>query len=328
MGKVHRVCVVGATGGWFQKVHHPALLRLAGRVKLAAASARQPEGQALVTGKLGFEHAYVDYEEMIEKEKPDFVFLSVADTSTAEMACRILEHKIPLLMEKPVGRNVEDGLRVRAMADAAGVPVMVAFNRRFTPFILRAKQLAAERGNISQYVCEWLRHDVKSPKELMGSALHCIDTLRFLAGDLASFSGVPSATQYFDKALIASSFYLTFKSGAVGTLTHNIRAGRAYERYRIIAENWMVTISQPSPGIFDDRLSFEVEADGKVVERILHTDIPEDQRSEGYSQGFWRESEYFVECLEKGRRPSPDVAEAVRSMELAEEMLQRVIKKQ
>jgi virulence factor len=320
-----RACVIGCTGGWYQKIHHPSLQRLADKVRLVAGTSRDPERREKIAGEMGFERAYADVDEMLDKEKPDFAFISITHTEAADMACRVLERNIPMMMEKPVGQNPAEGRRVLEAAKKAGVPNMVAFNRRHNPFLIRAKQLADERGGVSHLVGEWMRHDVKSPTAMMGSMLHMVDALRFLGGDVASFSGAGSATQYFDNALVASSFHLTFESGAACAISHNVRCGRAAENYRIHAENWSVTVGNPPPGRFDSRLYFQVEEGGRLVERITAENLTTEQCCAHYTQGFWQESEHFVDCLISGAEPSPSVAEAVKSMELAQAMQEAVV---
>jgi predicted dehydrogenase len=150
---------------------------------------------------------------------------------------------------------------------------------------------------------------------------HAADALRFLAGDIAAVSVMPGTMHYFDNAAVAWSWHLKFASGAAGALVHNVRAGRAHERYRIFAENWTVTVSLASPMVFDERLFLEVESGGKLVERIGPESFPPEQRTAAWLQGYQGETEHFVECLERGRLPEPDVAEAVRSLELDDEML-------
>jgi len=321
MGSELRACVIGCTGGWYQFAHHPSLERLKDGVRLVAASSRDAERRKDITARMGFERAYADIDEMLDKEKPDYVVVCVGPGSLAEMACKVLERKIPLIMEKPVGRSIEEGHQVRAAAEQAGVPVLVAFNRRFNPLLLRAKALAEERGGVSQVVCEFFRNDVRAPTWIMGSSVHSIDALRFLGGEVASFTGLGSRVQYFDEKMVAASFALLFESGATGSFTFNVRVGRSYERYRIIAENWHATISLGPPGAFDDRWWMTIETGNREIEHVRLQNLEKAQRCPGYTNGFWGEHEYFVECLLAGEMPRYDVADAVRSMELGQEML-------
>jgi predicted dehydrogenase len=325
-----RCCAIGATGKWFRSVHRPSLARLveAGRVEMAAACSRSEEGRAALTAEYGYARAYADVDEMLDAEKPDYVVLSMASRPMSEMALRLFERKIPLLMEKPAGHNVEAGRRLAGAAAASGVPHLVAYNRRFNPLLNRVKELVSERGGLSQVSCEFLRHDVVAPRRLMGSSLHSIDALRYLAGEVREFGGAGSAARYFDGKMVAASFHLTFESGVAGSFTFNVRAGRSYERYRLFAENWTATVSLPSPGKYDDRWWLRVEDGDREVEKLTTEDLPPEERNGPCAHGFWREHEYFVDCLRRGERPRPDVADGVRSMELSQALLESVAPEQ
>ncbi len=319
-----RACVIGATGGWYKFAHHPSLQRLSDRVELAAASSRSSEGRDVLTSQMGFERAYGDVDEMLDKEKPDFALVCLGVGGLVEMGCKVIERGIPLIMEKPVGRSVAEGRQMLEVVEKAGVPHMVAWNRRFNPLLLRVKELMAERGGVSQITCEFLRNDVKAPTWIMGSSVHSIDAMRFLGGDVKSFVGAGSATRYFDERMTAASFALSFESGVIGSFTFNVRAGRSYERYRIMGENWTATVSLGPPGAFDDRWWMTVETDNRETEYVRIANLEKPQICPGYTNGFWGENEHFVECIESGRTPFPDVAESIRSMELGQKMLEAV----
>lgn len=318
-----RACVIGAAGGWYKFAHHPSLQRLSDRVELAAASALDPKDLDALTSQMGFERAYGDVDEMLDKEKPDFVWVCINPTSVVEIGCKVIERGIPLIMEKPVGRSLAEGRKMLETVEKAGVPHMVAFNRRFSPLLLRARELMAERGGVSQIACEFFRNDVRAPSWIMGSSVHAIDAMRSLCGDVKSFVGVGSATRYFDERMTAASFALSFESGVIGSFAFNVRAGRSYERYRIFGENWTATVSLGANST-DDRWWMRVETNNKETEHICLANLEVNQRCPGYTCGFWGESEYFVECIESGRTPSPDVAESLRSMELGQKMLESV----
>lgn len=330
MSEPLRCCAVGATGGWFGSVHAPSLARLAesGRVRLAAACSRSEEGRALITKKLGFARAYAGAEEMLEAEKPDYVILSMKARPMGEMALKVLERGVPLLMEKPAGHTLAAARRIAEVAARSGAPHMVAYNRRYNPLLLRVKELMAERGGVSQAVCEFLRNDVVAPSRFMGSSLHAVDALRWLLGEVRDFKGVASAARYFDRKMVAASFALAFESGVAGSFTFNVRAGRSYERYRVLAENWTATVSLPTPGKFDGRWWLRVEADDGPVELVTIEGLTACERNGPCVHGFWREHEHFVECLERGERPAPEAADGVRSMELAQRMLESVAPEQ
>ncbi len=330
MSNALRCCAIGATGKWFGSVHVPSLRRLVekGKIELAAACSRSDEGRAQITGELGFAKAYPDVHEMLDAEKPDYVVLSMASRPMGKLAVQLLERGFPLLMEKPAGHNLEAGKTIAAVAEKTGTINMVAYNRRHNPLLVRLKELIEQRGGISQVSCEFLRHDVSAPRRMMGSSLHSLDALRYLVGDISGFDGVASRTRYFDAKALAASFHLSFESGIVGSFTFNVRGGRAYERYRVFAENWTATVSLPPPGKYDDRWWLRVEDGDHQVESISLADLPEEERNGPCIHGFWREHQHFVECLESGTRPGPTVADGLASMELSQAMLEAVAPEQ
>ncbi len=330
MSKRLRCCAIGATGNWFKSVHQPSLDRLvqAGRIELSAAASRSEEGRRQLTAEAGYARAYADAGEMLDTEKPDYAMLSMAVAPMTEMTLEVLKRRIPLLVEKPTGNSPAVARRVQAAAEEAGGPHLVAYNRRFNPLLLRVKQLVEERGGLSHVACEFLRNNVSAPRRLMGSALHSIDALRYLAGEITEHHGVASGARYFDEKMIAASFSLGFENGIAGSFTFNVRAGRSYERYRLFAENWTATVSLPSPGKYDSRWWLRVEEDNNTVELVEIENLPAEERNGAHIHGFWREHEYFVDCLESGREPSPGFADSVASMELAQKMLESVAPEQ
>lgn len=79
---------------------------------------------------------YKNFEEMLEKEKLAMVSL-VTPTSTHEkIALKILEKKIPLLIEKPIASTVEEGKRIIEFAERNNAKLMIGHVERFNPAII------------------------------------------------------------------------------------------------------------------------------------------------------------------------------------------------
>jgi predicted dehydrogenase len=107
----------------------------------------------------------------------------------------------PIVMEKPLALDVEQGEKIAKTARDAGVPVGMIFNYRFIPAILHARQLIDEGflGQIYQFQIEYLHSGYQNPSRPMGWKLrkaqsgggalvdlgsHLIDMIRYLLGDL------------------------------------------------------------------------------------------------------------------------------------------------
>ncbi len=59
--------------------------------------------------------------------------------STAALTCQILHMGIPVQLEKPPGLTVTEVDAMIAAADQTGTPNQVAFNRRYTPLLVRLR---------------------------------------------------------------------------------------------------------------------------------------------------------------------------------------------
>lgn len=75
-----------------------------------------------------------------------------------------LEHGLPVLLEKPVSKDLASALRLQAAARKTGVPVLMGYTWRWWPPLLRAKQLIDEgaigtvlnvKFTLSAHLADW-----------------------------------------------------------------------------------------------------------------------------------------------------------------------------
>src|SRR5919204_845896 len=108
-----RVGVIGA--GWIAEEHVAILARLDG-VELAAvcdvdeARARALAGEAAV---------YADWRELLDRERPDAVFVCTPPLVHREVTVDALGRGIHVYLEKPIARGLEDARAIVAAADAS-----------------------------------------------------------------------------------------------------------------------------------------------------------------------------------------------------------------
>jgi predicted dehydrogenase len=123
-------------------------------------------------------------------EAADALVVAVPAGMHERVALEIAKHSKPLLLEKPLARNVEEGERiVRAFA---GVPLMVAQTLRFDPLVRELKARAAALGAIRGFRfaqrleprgLAWEDEPVLSGGGvLIQTGIHTVDALRFATG--------------------------------------------------------------------------------------------------------------------------------------------------
>jgi predicted dehydrogenase len=159
--------------------------------------------------------AYADYDAMLADPSMDAVIVAVADQFHVPMALKALEAGKHVLVEKPMGVNVEECEALAAEVAASGLTLQVGTMRRFDQGIARAREFIAEDiGQVlsmrAWYCDSTHRYEITDavqplivsgegavrpggdPKAdlrsyyVLGHASHLVDTARFLCGNIVS----------------------------------------------------------------------------------------------------------------------------------------------
>lgn len=142
--------------------------------------------------------AFVDYQEMCGKLRPDFAFALGRHCDMAEEARFLIAQRIPFAMEKPCGVNSAEVHDIAARAAQGGVFAAVPFVLRYCPLIETIREVAA--GEALQYITfkfvggmvdryrqqrvEWMLDRATSGGgPLLNLGVHHIDLCRVLLGN-------------------------------------------------------------------------------------------------------------------------------------------------
>jgi len=104
-------------------------------------------------------NCYFDYREMIEKEKPDGVFITSPDFLHEEHAVFCLEHKVAVYLEKPIAITIAGADRILEAAYRNKTPLMLGHNMRYMSHIMKMKELV-DAGAVGEVKSIWCRHFV------------------------------------------------------------------------------------------------------------------------------------------------------------------------
>ncbi len=140
---------------------------------------------------------YCDYQEMIEAEKLDGVFITSPDYCHEEQAVYCLSHKVPVYLEKPMAITTEGCDRIMKTAYDTRTKLMLGHNMRYMVFTNKMKDLI-DSGAIGQVKAIWCRHFIsyggdayfrdwhadrtKATSLLLQKGAHDIDIIHWLAG--------------------------------------------------------------------------------------------------------------------------------------------------
>ncbi len=144
----------------------------------------------------------------------------------------LLEAGIPVLGEKPISNNIDEGRKMVALAKEREIPYGVNLNHRFTPAALRAKEWVKQGrlGDINMMNMRmWIDNPVETSEWFHLRALHphSFDVIRYFMGDvkkIACFLKKGEGRITYSNAQIL----LEFESGAIGHLVGSYDAGGSY----------------------------------------------------------------------------------------------------
>jgi predicted dehydrogenase len=316
-----KLCSIGC-GEHAEAAHGPAQARYAARhpgTELAGCCDVDAARAERHRQRFGFARAYTDAIAMIEAEKPEAAMLVVPYALAASLGSRLLERGVPLLIEKPPGRTVEEVDRLIAAAERGHgrpVPHQVAFNRRFVPLVQEARRRVAALGpaSVIQHVhYEMTRVDRHEP-DFSTTAIHGLDAVRFLAGaDYAQ-----ARFRYHERPALGPGVAnilvdAVMSSGATAHLAFCPAAGVAVERATVHAGTHTLFLRIPMWGAYDSPGRLEHLERGRVV-----ADIAGEGTETFVLGGFYAEYEAFLGDLASGRTPSPSLRESRQSVDIAD----------
>lgn len=239
--------VIGA-GNYASRVLIPAFKGL--DVQLRCISTSGGLSGAIIAEKFGIESAVSDNEMIFSDAEINSVVIATRHDSHAKLAVRALEAGKHVFVEKPLGISDDDINQVeRAYQDAAeaGPPpiLMVGFNRRFAPQVVKMKSLLDSVHEPKSFIMtmnagsipasHWTQIRGIGGGRIVGEACHFIDLMRFLAGSeivdvkAVSMGRNDSLPIIEDKASIT----LRFADGSFGTIMYLANGAASFPKERI-----------------------------------------------------------------------------------------------
>ena len=282
------------------KTAHP------GEIELTAACDLNLERARFFCQRYGFMNAYRDFDEMLSRHKLDGCIAVVPVEKISEVGIKLLRLGLPCVVEKPLGASLAEGKALLDAARATHTPNMVSVNRRFMPFLNRALEWTRTAGNLRYVRCMMTRDARREPEFLWATAVHAVDALRYIAGEVADAS-----VRVLGPNGTTARWYaidLRFENGVSGHLDVLPSAGMLEETYELFGEGFRASVTcpfGPERGLRcfrDNRLALEETASDKVPEDVLN--------------GCFDEAAEFIRSLSRKQFPHPSIEEVLPSVEL------------
>jgi predicted dehydrogenase len=253
--------------------------------------------------EFGFARAYSDVETMLRTERVDGCVCVMPMEHIVELAVMLFERKMPCVIEKPLGISPQQAERLALVARQTSTPHMVSVNRRFMPYLNEAKSWARNIGPLQYVRATQIRHARDEPDFIWSTAIHVLDALRHLAGEVAGFD-----TEVHRQAGLSTVWYvvsLRFENGTRGRIEVLPTAGMVEESYELFGEGFRARVVAGS----GPQRSLECWRGGQMeLEKDSSETEPEDLRN-----GAYEEVVEFVQALKRGECPWPTVEDILPS---------------
>ena len=233
-----RIALVGC-GEHSRASHAAPLARYAAahpdEIKLSAACDLNSERAVEFCRSFGFVQAYEDLDQMLEVEKPDACVSVMPMDKISDVGIKLLQRRVPCVIEKPLGTSLPAIEQLAGVARQTQTPHMVSVNRRFIPYVNQARSWMHERGPLRYVRASQVRHQRSESDFIWSTAIHAIDALRYIAGDVEKFDVIFSRSETSDATWYIIS--LRFESGTTGQVEILPTAGMVEELYELFGED-------------------------------------------------------------------------------------------
>ncbi|MBK9128566.1 MAG: bi-domain-containing oxidoreductase [Phycisphaerales bacterium] len=234
-----RLGVIGA-GNFSKMTMMPALKRIGADVEYVC-DLNAPAARHLAT-KFNAGRAVTDASLVFNDPAIDAILIAVGHNLHARFVCQALEAGKHAFVEKPLAMNLEE---LRQVLDAAARRpdrhIMVGFNRRFAPHIVRLRELLAGRSEPLTMIFtanagfippdHWTQDLARGGGRIIGEACHYIDLLVHLTGSrVRTVAAQMVGERGFATRTDKMSITLGFEDGSLGVVNYFANGSKAYPK--------------------------------------------------------------------------------------------------
>lgn len=274
---------------------------------------------------------YADYKKMIE-EHPDLELIAIATSSGvhAEIALYCIDHRINVIIEKPMAMSMADAEEIIKRSTEKGVKVCACHQNRFNVAVQKTRK-ALEAGRFGKLShgsihVRWNRNKnyykqaswrgtwAEDGGCLMNQCIHGIDLLRWMMGnEVDTVYGITRNQQhdYLEVEDIGMAV-VTFKNGAVATIegTTNVYPQNLEETLYLFGEKGTVKIGGKSTNNLDV-WDFADETEADQANKGL-----EEQTSNVYGNGHTSLYADMIDAINNNRAPYVDAVAGRNALEM------------
>ena len=332
-----RVGVIGC-GGIANSVHLPSLSQNKS-VQLVAACDIIEERAAEAAKKYHIPAVHTLYADMLKKEKLDAVYVLTEPDQLFRPAMVCLSAGKHVFIEKPPGDTTFQAEALLRLAREKKRVVSVGLNRRYIPLIQHVVRFMKKHTTITQVESRFNKHTSAMfgrgcISAFPSDTIHSVDVVRWIAGGNPVKAAMIEA-HVEDVVPNAWNAVTKFDNGVTGILRANYQTGGRVHALEIHGPGASAFVNLGFGDASCDAQiilaggaqGYSLSATGAAAKNQVVFDGRQIAGSDAFHvyYGYAAETEDFIRCILKGKRPLTDIAEGVKTMQFVDFLLQHRI---
>lgn len=304
---------VGVIGVGHLGMHHARVYTEILGSRLVGVMDTNEERAHTIAGSLGVP-AYTDLETFLNEKRPDAVSIVVPTQYHFEVAKKIMERGIHVLVEKPVTQTVGEAEKLLAMAMEKDLILQVGHIERFNSAVQHVREFIGD-----PYFIQTRRMGPFSPRisdvgVVLDLMIHDVDIiLSMINSELVSISAMGRCVRT-DHEDVATA-QLEFANGAIAQILVS-RVSEKRERVMEIMEaERYVTVDFGAQDISVQRSVRQ--SGGNLIEIVEHPVFPK-------MEPLKLELQHFLSCVREGRQPMVGIKDGKRALEVCVAALKQI----
>lgn len=300
-------------------------MKLSEFCEMYAIAGRSLEKAESFKREYGFEKAYGSYEELLNDENVQAVYVPLPNDIHIKWVKAALEKKKHVLCEKPLAMNSDEAKEMFATAEANGVYLMEAYAYLHSPYVASLKK-DIESGIIGEvnyidtaFITQGYKEDFRLHKEFGGGAMYdlgCYCTTMILSLINSDPEFVKATAEFTDLGVdFATAGLIRFKNGARASFNVGMILGdNSNSRFdRLYIHGTKGSIRSDVEYNQAGNLSYRIfTADGTVERKI---DVP---------QNYSLELDQLSRCVLFGEKPIITSEFSIKNAELIDSVLKDI----
>jgi len=236
-------CVFVGAGNYASRVLMPSFSRAGAILDTVVTS--EGLGSYHHGSKNGFKNASTDYQTALKGEA-DTVVIATRHNLHSTQVVDALNAGKHVFVEKPLAltHSEIDDIEKAYNGSDGNLKLMVGYNRRFSPHVIKIKQLLSPKSQPKVFIMtmnageipnsHWTQDPLVGGGRIIGEACHYIDLMRFLAGaKITTCTAIKVKGREGDISDDKAILSLTFEDGSIGTIHYLANGGKSFPKERI-----------------------------------------------------------------------------------------------